>query len=220
MSGGYGQFCPFAQASEVFCERWTPLIIREVLQGSRRFTDILRGVPKMSRTLLAERLKALESRGVLEKRGGEAGPEYHPTPACLELGPVVMTLGAWGQKWIHKGVKKEHEDPSFVVWSLRQGIVVDRMPATRTVIEFELSETKKRRRYWLAVTPPEVDLCIVNPGYEVQIALRSDARTLASVWTGDLSWKEALRSGALALEGPPPLVDAFAGWFRLNPFAG
>jgi DNA-binding HxlR family transcriptional regulator len=217
MASGYGQFCPFAQAAEVFCERWTPLIIREVLQGSRRFTEITRGIPRLSRTLLAERLRTLEDRGLLERRGDG---EYHPTQACLELAPIVMQLGAWGHKYIHKRVQKDHEDPAFVMWSLRRGVVLDRVPDGRTVIEFELIDARKRhRRWWLALERPEPDLCIVNPGYSVHVSVRAEVRTLASVWTGDTTFEQAKQDGSLALDGPPGLVAALPSWFRLNPFA-
>lgn len=218
----YGQFCPVAKAAEVFAERWTPLVLRELVVGSRRFSDLQRGVPLMSPSLLSRRLKELVDAGVVERRAGRGGPEYHLTEAGEELGPVIMGLGRWGQRWARSRVTAGDLDPNLLMWDVKRRVDRRRVPVERLVVEFELGGVpREHRRYWLVVSgdDDEVELCMKFPGYEVDLTVRADIRALVDVWMGYQPIREAVRAGRLVLEGPRALVRSFPDWFTLSPFA-
>ena len=219
---GYGQFCPIAQASEVLTERWTPLVIRELaLGGSRRFNDIQRGVPLMSSSLLTKRLRQLERAGIIERRPRTdgKGTEYHLTPAGEELGPVLAQIGIWSERWLRRPIFEETPDTGLLMWWLRGTVKTDALPARRTVIHFAFRGAPEKLRYfWLVL--PEADLCLSDPGFGVDITVRSDPKTLTAVWMGDLGVAAALSAQSIELEGPRTLVRSFPKWFGLHPFAG
>ncbi|HEX6243887.1 MAG TPA: helix-turn-helix domain-containing protein [Polyangiales bacterium] len=213
----YGQFCPVAQALEVVGERWTLLVIRELLCGNYRFNQILNGVPLMSRSLLAQRLRALEETGLVERRGSE----YHLTHAARELEPIVQALGIWGTRWVQRKIREEDLDPVLLMWDLRRGLDPEQLPPQQTVVRFWLRDVEaKRSRYWLNIQKPEVELCLTNPGFEEKLQVETTARTLAEVWMGHRALPQALRSKAIALSGEPSLVRNFPKWLKLNVFAG
>jgi DNA-binding HxlR family transcriptional regulator len=218
---GYGQFCPIAQASEVLTERWTPLVIRELaLAGSRRFNDIQRGVPLMSSSLLTKRLRQLERAGIIERRPRTdgKGTEYHLTPAGEELGPVVAQIGMWSERWLRRPIFEETPDTGLLMWWMRGTVKTDALPARRTVIHFAFRGAPEKLRYfWLVL--PEADLCLSDPGFGVDITVRSDPKTLTAVWMGDLGVAAALSAQSIELEGPRTLVRSFPKWFGLHPFA-
>jgi DNA-binding HxlR family transcriptional regulator len=220
---GYGQFCPIALATEVLAERWTPLVIRELLLGSVRFNDLQRGVPRMSPSLLARRLKGLEFAGLVERRRGAGGWEYHLTPAGRELYPVVEQMGLWAQRWLrHKLVEEPNLDPDLLMWDIRRRCVAARICAgpRRYVAEFQLAGVPAdRRRYWLVIERGHVDLCYKNPGYEVDLFVAASLRGLTEVWLGHVSIDRAIRDGGLRLDGSRRDVAAFRGWFGLSVFA-
>ncbi len=215
----YGQFCPVAQAAELLTERWTPVVIRELLAGSRRFNDIQRGVPLMSSALLSKRLKTLERFGVIERRprpGG--GHEYHLTAAGEELGPWVELMGVWGQRWVRRRVTPEEADPALLMWDVRRSINIDRLPDRRIVVRFGFRDVPKgKSSWWLVLDGPEPDLCLSDPGFGVDLAVRTDAVTMAEVWVGDLDLAGAIRSRRIVLEGPSHLRRAFPDWLILSP---
>ena len=217
----YGQFCPIAQASEVLTERWTPLVIRELaLAGSRRFNDIQRGVPLMSSSLLTKRLRQLEQAGIVERRPRPEGKgsEYHLTPAGEELGPVVTQIGIWSERWLRRPVFEETPDTGLLMWWMRGTVKADALPEGRTVIHFRFRGAPEKLRYfWLVL--PEADLCLSDPGFGVDITVRSDPTTLTAVWMGDAGLAAALSGGGIELEGPEHLVRSFPKWFGLHPFA-
>lgn len=219
---GYGQFCPVAQAAEVIAERWTPLVIRELLAGSRRFNDIQRGVPLMSSALLSERLKTLQRVGVVERRpipGGHAH-EYHLTQAGEELMPWVELMGVWGQRWVRREVTPEDADPALLMWDMRRNVNVERLSEERVVVHFTFRDVAKgKRSWWLILTRPEPDLCLHDPGFGVDLSVRTDVVTMANVWVGDLGLEGAIRSRGIVLEGPSHLRRAFPKWLRLSLFA-
>jgi len=216
----YGQFCPVAQASEVVTERWTPLVLRELLSGSRRFNELRRGVPVMSPTLLSRRLKDLQSAGVVERVEVDGGIEYRLTEAGEELRPVIEQLGIWGERWI-RTLDPEHLDPALLMWDIRRRIDLDRVPKERVVVGFELrGGPKGQRDWWLVMDAGEVDLCLFDPGYEVDLEVMTDVRTLTEIWLGDVSVAAAQRAGNLRLEGPPRLRKAFGSWLLRSHFAG
>jgi DNA-binding HxlR family transcriptional regulator len=222
---GYGQFCPVAVASEVFAERWTPLILRELLCGAHRFNDIRRGVPLISRSLLSQRLRELEEGGVISSRPLAAGRgrEYSLTKAGEEFREVVDGLGAWGQRWAINQFDPDNLDVGVLMWNVHRRIDVERLPPGRTVVRFDLrgmaAHCKAMRTWWLVLQRPEVDLCLKDPGFDVDLAVSADAGALARVWMGQLTFGQALRSGAVRVEGPRALVQAFPGWLLLSHFA-
>ncbi len=220
---GYGQFCPVAIAAEVLAERWMPLVIRELLLGSVRFNDLQRGVPRMSSSLLARRLRELEFAGIVERRSGPGGgPEYHLTPAGRDLFPVVEGMGLWAQRWMrHDLAATGNLDPDLLMWDIRR-TVMDRIGPRdrRFVTEFHLAGALPRRqRWWLVFEPDTVDLCYKEPGFEVDLFVATSLRVLTQIWLGHLGLDQALREGRLRLEGSREDVAAFRSWFVLSHFA-
>lgn len=219
---GYGQFCPVAKAAEIVAERWTPLVLRELMAGSRRFNELRRGVPLMSSALLSQRLKELEYAGVIERRAGEGkNVEYHLSEAGQELRPIIEALGGWGARWTRSRLTKRDYDASLLMWDIRRNIDVGHLPGgQRTVIEFNLHGAEQAfRRWWLVVDEGQVDLCLKDPGYEVNLHLSADLRAMVEVWMGRQSMDEATRTGKLTFEGKPTLASSFRKSLRLSAFA-
>lgn len=222
---GYGQFCPVAVAAEIFAERWTPLILRELFSGSRRFGEIRSGMPLISRTLLSQRLRELEDAGVVVSAplAGGRGREYRLTPAGEEFREVVERLGAWGQRHAPRQFAPENLDPALLLWAMHRRIDLSRLPKPRVVVRFELRGVPARcvqlRVAWLVLERAGVDVCMRDPGFEVDLVLRADIGALARVWAGHLEWAEAVRAGSITLAGPRALVHAFPRWLLLSHFA-
>ena len=220
---GYGQFCPVSIAAEVLTQRWTPLVIRELHCGSVRFNDLQRGVPRMSSSLLARRLKDLEFAGIVERReGGNGAPEYHLTPAGQEMFPLVEQMGLWAQRWLrHKLVEPSNLDPDLLMWDIRRNVARGAPPrGRRFVVEFQLSGAPiTHRRYWLVFDRDEVDLCYRDPRHEVALFVTATLRTLTEVWLGHVGIAQALRDETLRLDGMRQYVAAFPSWFCLSTFA-
>ena len=214
---GYGQFCPVAQALEVVGERWSLLIVRELLCGNYRFGELMHGLPLISRSVLSQRLKALEDSGIVERDG----TAYRLTEAGRELDPVVRGLGVWGQRWTKGKIDTEDLDPVLMMWDLRRHLDVARLPEAVTVVMFWYrDQPAKRSRYWLRIERPEVELCLTNPGFEVQLSIETTLRTMVEVWMGHRDLREALQTRAIELAGAPSLVKTFPRWLLLSPFAG
>jgi DNA-binding HxlR family transcriptional regulator len=220
---GYGQFCPVALAAEILAERWTPLVVRELLCGSVRFNDLQRGVPRMSSALLARRLKELQFAGIVERRFGAGGSfEYHLTPAGRELFPVVEKMGLWAQRWLrHDLVNTANLDSDLLMWDIRRNVLAKFPPReVRYVVEFQLSGVPiSRRRYWLVFEQGAVDLCYRNPGFEVALFVGAGLRVLTQIWLGHVQIDHAIRDGRLRLDGSRDDIRAFRSWFALNMFA-
>lgn len=219
---GYGQFCPVAMASEVICARWTPLILRELLCGSTRFNDLRRGVPRMSPTLLSKRLKELEQAGVIETRptGQQGIVEYHLTQAGQELRPIVMSLGIWGQRWVETQLSLKNLDPSLLMWDMRRSLDLTPMPPHRCTIQFHFPELSDiRQNYWLVIDGRVVDLCLSDPGYEVDLFVECSLRTMTTVWMGLANVQSELDAGRMELSGDKTLARSMQQWLGLSPFA-
>lgn len=221
---GYGQFCPVSRAAEILAERWTPLVVRELLCGSIRFNDLQRGVPRMSPALLTRRLRELEHAGIIERRaaGRGAGSEYHLTAAGEELRPVIEAMGLWAQRWMRDDLVADRNlDPDLLMWDIRRCVATRRPPAAgRIVVQFRFAGMpSSRRHYWLVVDGGEPDLCVRDPGFEVDLLVSCTVRSLTAIWLGHLPIAAALADGRLALDGPPRLANRFVAWFGGSIFA-
>lgn len=219
----YGQFCPIAQAAEIVTRRWTPLVIRELLCGSRHFNDLHRGVPRMSRTLLAQRLTELESAGLVERRlvGEREHPEYHLTAAGEELRPIIFELGFWGKRWVRHEIEREDLDAGLLMWDMQRRLVRERLPQRQTVVHFRFTDgPTDQQNFWLVIDGDDVDLCLADPGHEEDLFVRSDVKTLTEVWLGDVTLDRAVRNNAVWIGGSDDLRRAFPDWLGLSAFAG
>jgi len=216
---GYAQFCPVAKAMEVLDERWTMLVVRELILGSRRFNDLRRGNPRMSPALLSKRLRTLEQVGVIRREmvGGHAS--YTLTQAGRELEPVVKALGAWGTRWIGE-LGDRDLDPRLLMWDMRRNVRVDRWPRTRTVVAFRFDDVVARLVHcWTVVSDGEVDVCDFDPGYDAVATVHTSLRTLTEIWRGDTAWERALGNSAVRIDGPTDVRRAVPSWFGQGIFA-
>ncbi len=219
MQRGYGQYCPIAKGAEVFAERWTPLVVRNIHLGCHTFSEIHEGVPRMSSTLLASRLRSLNRAGVIERRPntGARGSRYYLTPAGHELVDVAMALGTWGARWLE--LRPADYDPYVVLWGWKKLIDPDRIPTRRVVVRFDLRD-RPRELYWLLVQRPEPELCMRNPGLDEDLVVSTDSHTLTEVHRGRLALRDAIRVGKLRIDGSADMVRAFPTWGGLSTFAG
>lgn len=220
--GSYGQFCPVAMAAEVFCTRWTALVLREVLCGSTRFNDIRRGVPRMSPTLLSKRLKELKKAGIIYTRPStqSSGVDYVLTSAGEDLRPLVMSLGSWGQRWVESSLSLKNLDPSLLMWDMRRHLDPVPLPEKRCTIQFEYPELETaRRHWWLVIENGLVDLCLVDPGHEVDLSVTGSLRAMTAIWMGLSTVEKEIEAGALDLAGDPAIARSMQRWLGLSPFA-
>src|SRR3954454_435321 len=222
--GSYKQFCPVAMAAEVLCTRWTVVLLRELIAGSTRFNDLRRGVPRMSPALLSQRLKELESAGILAREASASEPgvfEYRLTPAGRELGPIVEGFGKWGQRRINSDLSLQHLDVQLLMWDMRRNLNATPMPRRRNVIQFvypELSATQ--RHWWLIVAPKDgVDLCSVDPGFDVDLYVSAALRTMTAIWMGLDTVRAAVGGGRMMLTGDRQIASSMQTWLGLSPFA-
>ncbi len=218
----YKQFCPLSMAAEVLCTRWTLVLLREFIAGSTRFNDLRRGVPKMSPTLLSQRLKELEESGILERRPvpGERGVhDYHLTEAGRDLRDVVESVGFWGQKWVQSNLSLKNLDPSLLMWDMRRNLNPAPLPRKRTVIQFLYPELPASKRLWWLIVEPqgEVDLCWADPGFEVDCYVTTDLRTMTAIWMGVTT--VAKERDRIELSGPRAITSTMQTWLGLSPFA-
>ncbi len=216
----YREYCPIAVGAEFVGDRWTPLIIRELVLGSRHFNEIHRGLGKMSRTLLAQRLRELERRGILERRvdDGRKTIEYRLTEAGQELEPVIWALGHWAARWSFGDPADDDLDTAWLVWRLHQQVDVDRLPAGRTVVQFVLSGPGGGEA-WLVLDRGGSTACELDPGYEVDLVIMGDNREMHRWLLGWRSFRELREEGTVRFVGPTRLSRAFSTWFRPSLFA-
>lgn len=218
----YGQFCPIAKATEILGERWTLLLLRELLMGARRFSELQRGLGDISPALLTQRLRALEGHGLLVRRraAGEKQPQYFPTAACGALAPVLMAVGEWGMLWAREAVADEELDVDLLMLFLDRGVQPDQLPGRETIIRFRFSDLEARKDFWLLVAGERVELCLVDPGREVNVYFECALRTMHDLYMGDRTYRAALEAGDLLLEGDPALVRNVGRWLKPSAFAG
>jgi DNA-binding HxlR family transcriptional regulator len=218
----YGQFCPVAQAAEVVTERWTLLVLREMLMGSTRFNEIQRGVPRMSSSLLSKRLREMERSGLLriEPLPGERGNAYRLTPAGEALGPLVVSLGTWSREWLQREVSAEEADPALLMWDMRRSLRLDRLPAEQVVTFFRYRDAEEgKRAWWMVARTDGADLCFTDPGFPIDLQVDAEARAMAAVWIGQIDLGAAMRSRRVKVSGPEHLVRSFPDWIGLSTFA-
>ena len=215
----YGQFCSMARALDLLGTRWTLLIVRELLCESRRFGEIRRGIPQISRTMLSARMHELADAGVIELLDGAAGPEYRLTAAGQELASVIRELGTWGQRWLSRELAPGELDARLLLWDIRRRVRLDALPEKPLVVCIQLTDVRAAARHYLLLRRSEVALCASNPGYPEELHLRATRRILIGWWRGDLTFRQALDAG-LILEGRRDLVRAFPSWFERYLFAG
>jgi DNA-binding HxlR family transcriptional regulator len=222
--GSYKQFCPVAMAAEILCTRWTVVLLRELMAGSTRFNELRRGVPRMSPALLSQRLKELEAAGIIERQASDTEPgvfEYRLTDAGRELNPVVEAFGIWGQRWVATELSLQHLDVSLLMWDMRRNLDTTPMPKARRVIQFRYPELPPAQRtWWLLVDPAAaVDLCSVDPGFDVDLYVSTDLRTMTAIWMGLDTVRDARRTERLMLTGDRQLISDMQAWLGLSPFA-
>ena len=216
----YKQYCPVARASEIVADRWTLLIMRELILGSHRFNEIERGLPGISRSLLASRLRDLQDAGVVDRLPGVHSKltEYHLSEAGRDLKPVIEALGAWGVRWAFGEPRPEELDAGLLVWKIHQRINRELLPDRRTVVEFDF-EGPRGRRVWLLLEPREVSVCVTPPGFDSDLVVRSDLAAFYHVWLGHVDYDAALRCGSVVVEGLPVLAKQLPRWFMWSPMA-
>ena len=222
--GSYRQFCPVAMASEILGARWTINVIRELVCGSTRFNDLRRGLPRISPALLSKRLKELEEHGVVERVPAPREPdimEYHLTAAGQDLAPIIEAIGAWGHRWTETEPQLENLDAGLLMWDMRRNLNVEKLPPQRTVIQFIYPDCKETERNWWIMVDPEdgADLCVVEPGFDVDLYVRADLRTMTAIWMGLDTVAKAVDQQRMVLIGDAALQSDMLGWLGLSRFA-
>ncbi len=221
-SKGYGQFCPVSIAAEVLSERWTLLVLRELLAGSTRFNDLHRGVPHMSASLLSQRMRDLERAALIERRPllTSKGYSYHLTESGEALRPIILGIGLWGTKYMRTHYSAENLDPSLLMWDMRRGIHGNMLPPGTIVIQFDIPDAPMHKRhYWMIKEETgEIDLCLFDPGFPVNLVITSGLSNLTRVWMGNIDVEAAVRTQQIVLEGDAQVRLSFYDWIGLSPF--
>jgi len=223
--GSYHQFCPVAMASEILGSRWTLNVVRELVCGSTRFNDLRRGVPRMSPALLSKRLKELEQQGIVRRVPSAREPdvmEYHLTPAGEELAPIIEAIGVWGHRWTETKPQLEKLDVGLLMWDMRRSLKVAQMPPRRVVIQFIYHDLNESERNWWVLAEPKdgADLCAIDPGFNVDLYVRTDLRTMTAIWMGLDTIAKAREDDRLSLIGDQALSANIVDWLGFNKFAG
>lgn len=215
---GYDQFCPVALASEVLAERWTPLILRELLLGRHRFNELQQGVGGISQSLLVQRLRTLEAAGVVERAPNPAGrgSEYHLTAAGRELESVINPLAAWSQRWLD--LREDCLNAAALVKAIQMAIRGDQVPRARTLVRFDFTDPGQRS-YWILLQRPNAEVCFHDPGGAIDVVVSADLDALTRVYLGRMPLAAAMRNRRIVLDGQRPLVKGFPRWLGLNPYA-
>ena len=218
---GYGQFCPVAKATELLGERWMLLILRELFLGSHRYSELQRGLSRISPSLLAKRLKQLEQAGIIvrKSRPGGKGSDYYLTPAGKELEPLIGQLAVWGMRWARGQLREDELDVEFLMWDIQRRVQLDQLPDGDTVICFIFDDLERYKNWWLVIRDAKVDLCTENPGLDVDLYITSSMRDLVEVWEGEVPIKTALRKKLVRTQGSRQLALTLPQWLGISPFA-
>ncbi|WP_353645151.1 helix-turn-helix domain-containing protein [Mesorhizobium sp. WSM2239] len=216
----YGQLCPLAKASEILAERWTFLVIRQLLSGAARFNEIRRGVPLMSPSLLSQRLQRLEREGLVRREALASGHHYRLTEAGRELAPIVHGLSRWGERWVLGHIDPRKPDVTALMWAMRRRVDPSVFEQGRVTVQFEFTDQPRSKRFWWLVNEgTNVDLCPKDPGFEVDLYVVTDLEAMAQIWVGKLQLSTAMNAGHLECSGGQDLRRAFHSWLLLSPFA-
>ena len=211
----YGQFCPLAQAAQLLCERWTLIVVRELIAGSTRFSQLQKGVPLMSPTLLSTRLKQLLKAGVITRTGNKGNYTYTLTDAGLELRPIVEFMGVWGHRWAATDLNEDDLDAGLLMWDMRRSVNPEEFPSHRVVVQFEYPDAPiGARNWWLISENGEIDLCLEDPGHDIDVLITSPLATMTAVWTCQLPFKDAVTKGDIKVLGDTRLTSKFQNWLR------
>lgn len=211
----YGQFCPLAQSTQLLCERWTLLVVRELIAGSTRFSELQKGVPLMSPTLLSTRLKQLAQAGVVTLSGSKGSSAYHLTAAGMELRPIVELLGVWGHRWARSRLGDDDLNAGLLMWDMRRSVDAGMFPGERIVVQFEYPDAPEGARdWWLVSQNGEIDLCLTDPGLEVDVMIKASLRAMTSVWICDRQLNDAVKTGDIQVMGAPRLTSRLQDWLR------
>lgn len=211
----YGQFCPLAQATQLLCERWTLLVVRELIAGSRRFNELQRGMPLMSPTMLSTRLKQLAEAGVITLSGSKGNSAYRLTPAGMELRPIVELLGVWGHRWARSRLDDDDLDAGLLMWDMRRSVDAALFPDERIVVQFEYPDAPQGARdWWLVSENGEIDLCLNDPGHEVDVMIKASLKAMTAVWICERKFNDAVNTGDIQVMGAPRLTARLQDWLR------
>jgi DNA-binding HxlR family transcriptional regulator/putative sterol carrier protein len=216
----YGNFCPIAIATDVIADRWTPMILRELILGNTRFNDIARGLPGISRSLLVQRLKHLERKGVIETwpLPSGRGKEYHLTPAGKDLEPVLIVMGRWSVAWMYSNLDSTDVDAVTLMWWMHRRVDVTRLPHDRVIVQFDHT-APKRCSFWVVIEQGAASVCLQDPGFAVDAIVTCTTLALARVFSGIEQWREAVASGAIEVTGTRAVVNSLPRWFMWSPWA-
>ena len=217
----FGQFCPIAKSAEIVGEKWTILIIRELLMGSTRFSELQRGLSLISPALLSKRLQMLADYELIVKKKiiGQKGYEYFPTNAAKELLPIFIELGNWGMRWTRQYLSSNDFDPDFLMLYLKRSIKTENLPGKETIIKFSFTDIEQQPNWWIIVVGELVDLCTIDPGREVDVYFNCTVKCLSDIWMGESSYQKELNSGKLTLVGPRALTNNISSWLNNCMFA-
>lgn len=218
----YGQFCPVAKAMGLLGEKWTMLILRELHMGGSRFNDLQRGLPLISPTILTKRLNELADAELILRRKipGQRGNEYLLTQAGKETLPLLKSIGDWGMRWARGDLRETDIDVGLLMLYLQRSIKTEQLPGSQSVIKFEFTDLKKLNKWWLLVKGCDVDICLENPGREVDVYFTTDLSTMVECWMGDKTYKSAIAEKRLKLVGPSVLTRNVQNWLSDSIFAG
>lgn len=216
----YSQFCPIAKASEVLGDRWTFLVAREILMGATRFSELQRGLGSISTAVLTERLRSMTENGLIVRRkiSGKRGHEYYPTPACKELLPIIVSLGGWGMRWAKDNLVDEDYDVGLLMLYLERSVVPEMLPGPQTVLQFEFSDLKELRHWWLVVNEHNVEVCEKSPGHDVDVYFTSTVKVMTDVWLGHRSYRDAIHLEDLVIVGDSSLTKSVSQWLACTMF--
>lgn len=216
----YGQFCPIAKATEIIGEKWTLLIIRELLMGGSRFNELQRGLSLISPTILSKRLEALAEHGLVLKKKipGQRGYEYFPTECCQQLLPIIRNLGEWGMRWARSNLTEKDYDVELLMLYLKRSIVPSKLIGKETVVRFKFTDIQQYPDWWLVVAGEDIDLCVTDPGKDIDVYFTSNVKTMADIWMGDNTYKKAIRDGSLKIVGDSMLTRNITAWMNNSIF--
>lgn len=216
----YGQFCPIAKATEIIGEKWTLLIIRELLMGGSRFNELQRGLSQISPTILSRRLDSLSEHGLVLKKKipGQKGFEYFPTESCQELLPICRSLGDWGMRWARSNLTEKDYDVELLMVYLKRSIVPSKLIGNETVIRFKFTDIEQYPDWWLVVEGSEIDLCVNDPGKDIDVYFTTNVKTMADIWMGDNTYKKAIRDGAVKIVGDKIFTRNITAWMSNSIF--